>query len=140
MDTKRLGLIPSILLISLFLLSCGNSTEKKLIGEWYAKDAGMAATFILNKDDTFQMILTHMSGDVQKIPPSKEELEQGNLVLESSSWKVDESETKLLLLVSLTDTESGKTQTLDFEFNFKFLDKNRMRVTLDNDQMTLTRQ
>ena len=140
MDTKRLGLIPSILLISLFLLSCGNSTEKKLIGEWYGKEIGSEATLIFNKDDTFQLILTDMSGNVQKIPPSKEELEQGNLVLESSSWKIDESETNLLLLVSITNTESGKTQTLDFEFNFKFLDENRIRMTMDNDTLTLTRQ
>ena len=102
MDIKRLGLIPSILLISLFLLSCGdgdsiekrldsigkkligNSLEKKLIGEWYGKDtfSGKGGTIILKKDNTFQVIITNTFGNVRTFPPSTEELEQDNMVLE----------------------------------------------------------
>ena len=149
MDIKRLGLIPSILLISLVLLSCGGkSIEQKLIGKWYGTDPGSIVpslgTFILKKDNTFQVFITDRFGNVTIFPPSKEELEQENTVLESMSWRVGENvfteKRELTLLISLTNTESGEIRNVEREYGFNFIDENNIEFKLDYEKIILTRQ
>ena len=78
MDTKHLGLMPPILLIFVFLFSCDDSVETKLIGEWQGTDESI----ILNKDGSWVFII----GDF--VLPTPEE----GIIVENMIWAVDDTQ------------------------------------------------
>ena len=75
MKIRRLSFI-SLILITLFLYSCGDSIEKKLIGEW--SDLHKSRTYIFNQDGSCVLTLT-----VQK------NTDQTSDLTFEQNWKVD---------------------------------------------------
>ena len=84
MNIRQLGLIPSILLMILFLLSCRDlrwlrsSVEKKIIGEWKETNGSI----ILNKDGSWVFTI----GDF--VLPTPEE----GIIVENVIWVVDDTQ------------------------------------------------
>ncbi len=68
-----MGLIPSILLIFVFLFSCGDSVETRLIVEWNETDeTGRMKYMILNKNRSW---LPAMGKEVLPVSGTDDELE-----------------------------------------------------------------
>ena len=78
MDTKHLGLMPPILLIFVFLFSCDDSVETKLIGEWQGTDESI----ILNKHGSWVFTI----GDF--VLPTPED----GIIVENMIWAVDDTQ------------------------------------------------
>ena len=84
MNIRQLGLIPSILLMTFFLLSCKElrwlrgSVEKKIIGEWNETNESI----ILNKDSSSVFTI----GDF--VLPTPEE----GIIIENMIWVVDDTQ------------------------------------------------
>lgn len=120
MDTKRLGLIPSILLMSVFLLSCGDSIEKKLIGEWENSVVEGLDSFIFNKDGSWVLVF----GNITKPEP------KDGIITENMNWTVDETENLIHLdCIEYTKSkESGRKLRLVSPFIIRFLGENKIQV------------
>ena len=116
MDTKLLGLILSILTMSVFLLSCGDSVETKLIGEWKGTDGSI----ILNKDGSWVFIL----GDF--VLPTTEE----GIIVENMIWAVDDTQDPVHLdcMVYLRQIESGMKRRLILPLILRFLGQNKIQI------------
>ena len=122
MDTKRLGLIPSILLMSVFLLSCGDdSIEKKLIGEWKGTKDGETISLILNKDGSWVMII----GDFV-IPSSSPDGEES---FENLTWEVDNTKNPIHLdLIGYIVRDPNEKVRLFYPLILRFLTQNKIQV------------
>jgi len=93
MNIRQLGFIPSILLMTLFLLSCRDlrwlrglrgSVEKKLSGEWEGMERENKWSFLFNKDGSFMVVM----GNDLVFPPTSDE----ELVVERVSWEFDDTQ------------------------------------------------
>ena len=116
MDTKQLGLIPPILLIVVFLFSCGDSVETKLIGEWKGTDESI----IFNKDSSWVFTI----GDF--VLPTPEE----GIIVENMIWAVDDTQDPVHLdrMVYLRQIESGMKRRLILPLILRFLCKNKIQI------------
>ena len=100
MDTKHLGLTPPILLIFVFLFSCGDSVETKLIVDWQGTDGSI----ILDKDGSWVFTI----GDF--VLPTPEE----GIIVENMIWAVNGTQDPVHLdcIVYLRQIESGMKRRL----------------------------
>ena len=116
MDTKLLGLILSILTMSVFLLSCGDSVETKLIGEWKGTDGSI----ILHKDGSWVFTI----GDF--VLPTPEE----GIIVENMIWVVDDTQDPVHLdcMVYLRQIESGMKRRLILPLILRFLGQNKIQI------------
>ena len=161
MNIRQLGLIPSILLMTLFLLSCRDlrwlrgSVEKEIIGEWKETNGSI----ILNKDGSWVFTI----GDFV-LPTLKE-----GIIVENMIWTVDDTQDPIHLdcIVYLKQTASGIKRRVILPLILRFLGQNKIQIrtifepsddsttspptlymgkrptsfeTESDDQMTLTRQ
>ena len=112
MNIRQLGFIPSILLMTLFLLSCRDlrwlrglrgSVEKKLSGEWEGMERENKWSFLFNKDGSFMVVM----GNDLVFPPTSDE----ELVVERESWEFDDTQDIIHLdcIVFIKYKESGET-------------------------------
>ena len=122
MNIRQLGLIPSILLMTLFLLSCRDlrwlrgSVEKKIIGEWKETNGSI----ILNKDGSWVFTI----GDFV-LPTPKE-----GIIVENMIWAVDDTLDPVHLdcMVYLRQIESGMKRRLIFPLILRFLGQNKIQI------------
>lgn len=168
MNIRRWGFIPSILLMTLFLLSCRDlrwlrgSVEKKLIGEWEGTDDSGTWSFIFNKDGSWMFV-----NDNTVLPPTSDE----QIVVDNVSWEVDDTQNPIHLdcIVFIKYKESGETKRVVLPWIIRFVGQDKIQVrtimeqpydvdnttspptmymgkrptgfeTESDDQMTLTRQ
>ena len=126
MHIRRLGFIPSILLMTLFLLSCRDlrwlrgSVEKKLIGEWKRPNYGETGSIILNKDGSWVFII----GDF--VLPTPEE----GIIVENMIWTVDDTQDPIHLdcIVYLKQTESGMKRRVILPLILLVLGQNKIQI------------
>ena len=126
MHIQRLGFIPSILLMTLFLLSCRDlrwlrgSVEKELIGEWKGTNDGETGSIILNKDGSWVFII----GDF--VLPTPEE----GIIVENMIWTVDDTQDPIHLdcIVYLKQTESGMKRRIILPLILRVLGQNKIQI------------
>ena len=116
MDTKHLGLMTPILLIFVFLFSCGDSVETKLIGEWKGTDESI----IFNKDSSWVFTI----GDF--VLPTPEE----GIIVENMIWAVDDTQDPVHLdcMVYLRQIGSGMKRRLILPLILRFLGQNKIQI------------
>ena len=122
------------LLVSLFLLSCSDSIEKKLIGEWEGTDT---LYLILNKDGTLASILNN---ELEVVYESNPDIEV-NL-----TWGIEDKQDQVYftIILSRRNTKLGKiVDTETKRYGLEFLGKNKI-LFIDSKypdhHMILTRQ
>ena len=99
----------------IFLSSCSQSPQEKLVGEWYGKDeTGKIASLVLGTDHSAKMI-------------------QGNMVLDGSSiggkvtWELDAKQNPMHLDLVM-NLDSGETKRL--LFIVRFVGKNKLQARI----------
>ena len=122
MNIRQLGLIPSILLMTFFLLSCRElrwlrgSVEKEIIGEWKETNGSI----ILNKDGSWVFTI----GDFV-LPTLKE-----GIIVENMIWTVDDTQDPIHLdcIVYLKQTESGMKRKVILPLILRFSGQNQIQI------------
>ena len=122
MNIRQLGLIPSILLMTFFLLSCRElrwlrgSVEKEIIGEWKETNGSI----ILNKDGSWVFTI----GDFV-LPTLKE-----GIIVENMIWTVDDTQDPIHLdcIVDLKQTESGMKRRVTLPLILRVLGQNKIQI------------
>ena len=116
MKIRRLSFI-SLTLITLFLYSCGDSIEKKLIGEW--SDFHKSRTYIFNQDGSCVLTLT-----VQK------NTDQTSDLTFEQNWKVDSGKNPIHLdfIYFEKNNESGKESNYVSPYILRFLSEDKIQI------------
>ena len=131
MNIRQLGFIPSILLMTLFLLSCRDlrwlrglrgSVEKKLSGEWEGMEGENKWSFLFNKDGSFMVVM----GNDLVFPPTSDE----ELVVERESWEFDDTQDIIHLdcIVFIKYKESGETKRVVLPWIIRFVGQDKIQV------------
>ena len=131
MNIRQLGFISSILLMTLFLLSCRDlrwlrgSVEKKLIGEWEGvKDNSGTWSFIFNKDGSWMFV----SGNTV-LPPTSDE----QIVVDNVSWEFDDTQDPIhldcIMFIKYKESGEKKRKVLPMIIRFVGQDKIQVRMT-----------
>ena len=109
-------IISTILLVSIFLLSCSDHIEKKLIGEW--SDNRKNETLIFNQDGS--------SVSIFQVLDNEKEIDKVN----QSKWKVDSSKNPIHLdiVYSYKDEESKEELEDILPCIIRFLSKNKIQI------------
>ncbi len=109
-------IISAILLVSIFLLSCSDQIEKKLIGEW--SDNRKNETLIFNQDGS--------SVSIFQVLDNEKEIDKVN----QSKWKVDSSKNPIHLdiVYSYKDEESKEELEDILPCIIRFLSKNKIQI------------
>ena len=114
-STKNL-IISAILLVFVFLLSCSDQIEKKLIGEW--SDDRKNETLIFNQDGS--------SVSIFQVIDNEKKVDKVN----QSKWKVDSSKNPIHLdiVYSYKDEESKEDLEDILPCIIRFLSKNKIQI------------
>ena len=106
-----------ITIAAVVLVGCGNSPEKKLIGEWKGTDGtGKTASLVFNEDGSMMMIdgntVTEAAGDI-----------------ESVTWRLDASQDPMLLDIVLTP-KSQEQKPIILPLIARFIGDNKLQVRI----------
>jgi hypothetical protein len=105
------------LLLSCLILSCADSPNSKIIGEWTGTtDKGKTGSFIFYKDGSFKLIVGTFVFPVKGF---------------DSQWKIDTSHNPLHLDLIITNLDTGLKKTL--EALIESLTEDKMTLHLKGD-------
>ena len=110
-----------IIIAAVLLVGCGNSPEKKLIGEWKGTDGtGETASLVFNEDGSMMMIIgntvTAADGDI-----------------ESVTWRLDASQDPMLLDIVLTPKSQEQEPVISLLIA-RFVGDNKLQARIGADR------